>query len=184
MDTKSKFISDEKEFFALIPIVKTFPLIHNKLKADFLSLLELTEIHRSETKYFQTLCRACIKNLFSVIGADIFYYNLFDKYEGYDDQHRFIDKFKMTFKQICKTWDREELQKEYFSTKLQSLKELRVLRNNLAHPKELKDVIDPTKEELAKIKKAFQEYDNFITTLMSNFFIETNLPYEKIKNAI
>jgi hypothetical protein len=177
---KSKVISDQKEFLSLLTLVKTFPKIHNSLKEDFHLLISITESRIDQSNEFHTLCRACIKNLFSIIEADIFYYNLFDKYAEYDDLDTFIDKFKKTFKQICKTWDREPLRKKYFDTQIHQLLELRGLRNRLLHPKEIIDLFDPAESDFIKVKDAFQAYDEFITSIMSNFFIEGQLTYEQL----
>lgn len=122
------------------------------------------------------LCRTCIRNLFSLIEADIYYYNLFDSYPDYDDKHKFFDRFKKTFKQICKTWNREKLQEEYFQSKLSDLKEVKDLRDKLTHPKEIDHIINPTEEVFNKVKTVFNDYDNFISTIMSNFFFSTRLP--------
>lgn len=176
MDTKDKFIPDQNQFWALLPLIRNFPRIHNKLKADFQNLMEVTENHKSDTPEFKTLCRACLKNLFSLIEADIFYYNLFDKYKEYDDRHNFLDRFKKTFKQICKTWDREDLQKEYFDSKLSILKELKTIRDRLTHPKEIEDIWEPNDQDFFKVKTAFKDYDNLISTIMSNFFFSTSIP--------
>ncbi len=176
MDTNDKFIPDQNEFWALMPIIRKFPRLHNTIKGDFVLLLELTEQNINDEAKFDMLCRTCIKNLFSLIEADIYYYNLFDSYQDYDDRDRFFDKFKKTFKQICKTWKREKLQEEYFQAKLADLKEIKDLRDKLTHPKEIEHIIKPTEETLNKVKKVYSDYDTFITTIMSNFFFSTTLP--------
>ena len=83
----------------------------------------------------------------------------------------------------------EELEKEKTSdalviiappyTHLSKIKELRTQREKLAHPKEVEDVIEP---DLQKIKCAFSEYNNFLLTIMSNFFISINIPQDKISD--
>jgi hypothetical protein len=176
MDTDGKFIEDPNELLALLPLVSKFPRLHNAIKADFKLLLEITEQSKIDPPKFEMLCRTCIKNFFALIEADIHYYNLFDKYPDYNDSHRFIDKFKNTFKQICKTWNREELQQKYFQTKLADLIQLKDLRDKLTHPKEIDHIIKPTEETFLKLKKAFNDYDTFFSTLMSNFFFSTRLP--------
>lgn len=102
MEPRCKVIATEEEFLRLIPFVKTFPIIHNKLKDDFILLLKITEDHKDQTDKFYTLSRLCIKNLFALVEADIHYYNVFDMYEGYNDRDDFIKRFKETFKQISK----------------------------------------------------------------------------------
>ena len=181
METNDKFIPDQNEFWAMLPIVSKFPRIHNKIKSDFKILLEITELHKDDTEKFQTLCRACIKSLFSLIEADIYYYNLFDCYKDYDDRDRFFVRFKKTFKQICKTWNKEALQNEYFQTKLEDLKELKGIRDSLTHPKEIEHIIEPTDEILNKVKNVFADYDIFISTIMSNFFFSTTIPLGQLK---
>lgn len=180
METKSKIIADKEMFWGLMPLMSKFPTIHNKLSADFKLLVKITEEQINDTEKFQTLCRACLRNLFSVIEADIFYFNLFDSYENYDDRHPFIDRFKKTFKQICKTWDNKDLQQEYFSSKLENLAQLKALRDQLTHPKEKGDIIEPSSDDFKKIKNAFEDYENFILAIMSNFFFTLEPSTEKI----
>jgi hypothetical protein len=180
METNDKFISDENEFLALLPLVSKFPRIHNAIKSDFKVLLEITESHKNDPNKYSALGRVCIRNLFSLIEADIYYYNLFDSYPGYEDRHGFFVRFKKTFKQICKTWNREVLQQEYFQTKLSELKELKEIRDKLTHPKQPEDIIQITEPLFIKVKRVFSDYDSFITTIMSNFFISTTIPIERI----
>ncbi|WP_158824998.1 hypothetical protein [Mucilaginibacter lacusdianchii] len=169
---RSKIIKDRQEFLSLIPLIQTFPLVHNKLKGDFKELLDMTKLCINGGQKFEVLGRLCIKNFFAMIEADIHYYNLFDRYEGFDEKDRFIDQFKETFKQVAKTFDAETLQKEYFSTKLQTLKKLKLLRNNLMHPKSLEDIFDPTYDDISDVETAFEDYNKFIAGLMSDFFFQ------------
>lgn len=175
-NTNDKFIPDENDFWKLMPIISKFPRLHNKIKADFVLLLELTEQSKNDTAKFEMLCRTSIKNLFSLIEADIYYYNLFDSYQDYDDRDKFFDKFKKTFKQICKTWNRQELQQEYFAAKLGDLKELKELRDKLTHPKEVEDIIQASDNTFNKVTKVFTDYDTFFSAIMSNFFFSTTIP--------
>jgi hypothetical protein len=170
MKRRDKVITDKEEFLSLIPLIKTFPVIHNKLKDDFQNLLDITMKYSDNKFEFQTLGRLCIKNLFSMIEADLHYYNLFDKYNDYDDKDRFIEKFKKTFKQIAKTWEAETFQTEYFNTKLQKLKALKGLRNSLMHPKSLDDFINPTQNDVKEVEAAFKAYNIFISNIMTDFF--------------
>jgi hypothetical protein len=97
-------------------------------------------------------------------------------YAGYDDKKdRFIEKLKETYKQICKTWNKEELQKKYFDTKLQTLKELKSKRDDLVHPKELKHIHKASNNDFKKLKTAFEDYDKFINVLLNEFFISTKM---------
>lgn len=78
--------------------------------------------------------------------------------------------------QICKTWDRQELQQEYFAAKLGDLKELKELRDRLTHPKEVEHIIQATGNTFNKVKKVFTDYDTFFSAIMSNFFFSTTIP--------
>lgn len=178
METISKHIEDNDEFLRLSQVISQFPRIHNKIKNDFVTLLETTELNKEDTDKFITLCRACIKGFFSLIEADIYYYNLFDSYEGYKDRQPFLERFKKTFKQICTTWKREELHSQYFDLNLNDIKSLKVMRDRLIHPKELIDIIDPTDKTFEFVKLSFKNYDEFVNSLMSNFFISTKLPFD------
>lgn len=178
METISKHIEDNEEFWRLSQVFFYFPRIHNKIRKDFAILLETAELSKEDTDKFQTLCRACIKGFFSLIEADIYYYNLFDSYQGYKDRQAFLEKFKKTFKQICTTWKREELHGQYFDQNLSYIEALKEIRDKLIHPKALNDIIDPNTETFELIKLSFRNYDEFVNSLMNNFFISTKLQFD------
>jgi hypothetical protein len=160
----------------MMPIFSKFPRLHNQLKDDFNTMLEIAETLKNDLGKFRAQCNACIKGFFSMIEADLFYYNLFDPYKGYDDRDPFFQKFKDTFKQICKTWDRENLQEEYFSRSLQLLKVLKEKRDKLNHPKDIIDIASTSIADLEKVKIVFAEYDTFFSNIMENFFIKAVVP--------
>lgn len=143
-----------------------------------MTLLETTDLHKDDTDKFMTLCRASIKSFFSLIEADIYHYNIFDSYKGYNDRQAFLEKFKKTFRQICTTWKREELHKQYFDLNLNDIKTLKEIRDKLIHPKVFSDIIDPTDKTFEMVRAGFKNYDEFINTIMSNFFISTKLPFD------
>jgi hypothetical protein len=176
MNPIRKHISDNQEFWRIVKVITKFPKFHNSIKADFELLLVLIEQNTQNIEIFEMLTRTGIKNLFALIEADIYYYNLIDNYKDYDDRDKFFCKFKKTFKQICKTWDKENLQKTYFSSKFSDLKDLKEIRDALTHPKRIDDIIKPTKETFDKLKNAYKAYDDFILEIMSNFFIGTEIP--------
>lgn len=182
METNSKQIGNEEEFMDLIPNLSKFPALHNKLKTDFLMLLQLTDEQKNNPEAFKTLTRVCLLTLFTVIEADLFYYNIFDKYDKYKDSDGFIKKFKNTFTKICATWNREELRQEYFDNKFSELEALRSLRNKLTHPKEVEHFYEPTEADYHRIKAAFNDYDTFFSAIMSNFFFEIKIPFNKLFN--
>lgn len=94
----------------------------------------------------------------------------------YDDKKdRFIEKFKETYKQICQTWNKEDLQKKYFDSKLQGLIELKRKRDELVHPKELIHLSKATENDFNILKGVFEDYDKFINDLMNDFFVSTKM---------
>lgn len=164
------------DMFEAAQIMSKFQRIHNVIRPDFLILLKITEEQKSNEKEFDALYRACLTRFFTLIEADIYGLNKLDIYDGYDDKKDgFIEKFKETYKQICKTWNKEELQKKYFDSKLEELINLKKKRDNLVHPKEMDHIYKASDTEFGRLKKAFEDYDKFINALMNDFFLRTKL---------
>jgi len=61
---------------------------------------------------------------------------------------------------------------------LEDLKQLKIIRNKLIHPKKLGDIIDPTPELFEKVYVVFNDYDALILAIMNKFFISTTLPFK------
>lgn len=172
----------KKEYSSLADLLvaartmSNFQHVHNLIRPDFLLLLKIAEEQKSDEARFDTLYRACLTRFFTLIEADIYGLNQLDMYAGYDDKKdRFIERFKETYKQICKTWNKQELQKKYFDSKLQSLKELKSKRDELVHPKRIEHIHKASEEDFNKLKTVFKDYDEFINNLMNNFFIGIRL---------
>lgn len=174
-DSVAKELKSQAELYALMPFLSKFSKIHNRLKNDYSVLLALTEQYSPDSTEFKILCRNAIKGLFSIMEADIHYYNIFDQYPGYKDRDKFMTRFKKTFVQVCTTWKREELQQKYFSDNLEQLKKLKQVRDLLTHPKEIEHICDPTLQDFNEIKGAFYRYDQFVLDIMSNFFFSVNI---------
>lgn len=171
MNEHSKVFRKE-EFFDVAKAMGKYQKIHNVIRIDYQVLLELTESVKDNKKEFNALYRASLKSLFTIIEADIFGLNNISRYKNYSDQHRFEDKFKNTFTHICKTWNKEDLKKNYFDTKYSDLKLIRKKRDELIHPKEIENIHEATEIKFNNLKKVYTDYDNFINKLMDNFFIE------------
>jgi hypothetical protein len=176
MSDQTKEYNNLDEMFAAAQTMRQFQKIHNIIRPDFILLLKITEEQKNDKDRFNTLYRACLIRFFTLIEADIYGLNQFDMYSDYDDKKdRFIEKFKETYKQICMTWNKQELQKKYFDTKLQSLKELKSKRDNLVHPKQIEHIHKASEEDFNKVNTAFDDYDKFINDLMNDFFIGTKI---------
>lgn len=153
-----------------------FQTIHNVIRKDYIELLTATESNKSIEITFDALYRASLRSLFSLIEADIYGLNSIDRYHNYKDSDAFLDKFKNTFKQIAKTWKKEEIQKKYIDSKLMKLRELRKMRDELIHPKEIRHIHKANEADFEKLKTVFYEYDSFINDLMYDFFLSVTIP--------
>lgn len=176
MSDHKKEYGNLSEMLKAAQIMGKFQEIHNIIRPDFLVLLRITEEQKLNQENFDAVYRACLIRFFTLIEADIYGLNQLDMYDGYDDKKdRFIEKFKETFKQICKTWNKDELRKTYFDSKLQGLVELKVKRDNLVHPKEVEHIHKSTDKDFQILKRGYEDYDKFINDLMNDFFLSTKI---------
>jgi hypothetical protein len=177
MGEHSKEYKDFESMLLATQAMAKFQSIHNIIRKDYLELLRITADHQANEIEFDALYRASLTRLFSLIEADIYGLNLLDPFEGYNDKKIiFIERFKATYKQICKTWKKENLQKVYFDTKLQALKDLKKKRDELIHPKEMEHIHKGTTKDFQALQGVFNDYDKFINDLMNDFFVSTKIP--------
>jgi len=177
MSDHNKQYDNLNEMLLVAQAMSKFQIIHNVIRPDFLVLLKMTEKQKSNENEFDALYRACLTRFFTLIEADIYGLNQLDMYDGYDDKRdRFIEKFKETYKQICKTWNKEYLQKKYFDSKLQRLVELKKKRDELVHPKELEHIHKGSETDFQALIVVFEDYDKFINDLMNDFFLSSTIP--------
>lgn len=152
-----------------------FQSLHNLIRNDFIELLNITNENKNNEVRFDSLYRASLKSFFSLIEADLFALNKIDEYFEYFDLESFDKKFKKTFKQIARTWEKVEIQKFYFDTKLQNLLKLKKVRDSLIHPKDKSNIIKASEMNFKQLNEIFYDYDKFINKLMDNFFISIEL---------
>jgi hypothetical protein len=177
MGEHSKEYKDFESMLLAAQAMAKFQSIHNIIRKDYLELLRITADHQANEIEFDALYRASLTRLFSLIEADIYGLNLLDPFEGYNDKKIiFIERFKATYKQICKTWKKENLRKVYFDTKLQALKDLKKKRDELIHPKEMEHIHKGTTKDFQALQGVFADYDKFINDLMNDFFVSTKIP--------
>ena len=176
----TKYYDNLKEFQKAQQIFFNYQKTHNIIRNDYVNLIELTSDSQNDQKKFNSLYRACLRELFSLIESDLYNLNRLDYYKGYNDKDKFIIKFKKTFKQICKTWGKTDIQKTYFDKKLENLKKIKRERDRITHPKRPKDFKITTFEDFNNFKRAFNDYDDFINVIMDGFFIGMkNYPINK-----
>lgn len=167
----TKYYNSLKEFQNAQLILNNYQKTHNIIRNDYLNLIELTFSSQNDQRQFNSLYRACLRELFSLIESDLYNLNRLDNYKGYSDRDKFMNKFKKTFKQICRTWKKTDLQKTYFNKKLEYLLKIKTERDRITHPKSTKDFKTTSLEDFNNFKRVFEDYDNFINKIMDGFFI-------------
>lgn len=177
MSGHSKKYNTLDEMLIAAQAMVKFQSMHNEIRNDYLELLKVTENNKQSEVTFNALYRACLRSLFSLIESDIYGLNKLDKYEKYDDKDSVIKKFKETYKQISKTWSKKDIQNKYFDSKLQGLGELKKMRDELVHPKEIEHIHKATEVDFDKLKLVFNDYDVFINELMNDFFLSASIPF-------
>ncbi len=181
MEHPTKYYEDFEEFKKAQMILKNYQKTHNIIRKDYLNLLEITIESEDNQRSFNTLYRACLRELFSLIESDLYNLNGLDKYDGYSDYDTFMFKFKKTLKQVCSTWQKEEVQRDYFSKNLEKLRNIKKLRDKITHPKDSENFKDATIEDVKLIKEVFSNYSLLIQKLMDGFFIGMkNYPFNNL----
>ena len=175
MSEYSKKFQDKEELKKASIALKGYQKRHNIIRKDYELLLRIAETFQDDKEEFNSLYRASLKSFFSLIESDIFGLNQIDEYEGYNDLHRFEDKFKKTFKNICKTCDKDNIILQYLDSKYGTLKSIKEKRDKLVHPKTTEDIVIATQEEFLELKSAFEDYTKMLHSIMDNFFISINV---------
>lgn len=170
MDTKTKKHHSIEEFEIANKALSEYQLLHNQLRKDFENLIELTERNKNKLSDYDTLYRACVRSVLTIIEADLYGLNQLDPYQGYSDSDSFETKFKKTFKQICTTWQKNDII-PYLNEKYERLRLLKTKRNELIHPKSRKHFHNASDDSLEDIKVVFKEYNDLINSIMNNFSI-------------
>lgn len=179
MSEHTKNYSNLTEMFRAVKEMGKFQKIHNVIRDDYKNLLDITEKNIDSITYFDALYRASLRSLFSLIEADIHSLNQLEEYENYDDKDSFIDRFKRTFKQVAKTWNKEDIQIQYFDSKFKELKKLKTMRDQLIHPKELDHIHSASNQKFTQLLQVFNDYDKFTQDLMNNFFVSTEFKFSE-----
>ncbi|MFT6962532.1 MAG: hypothetical protein ACJAWV_002263 [Flammeovirgaceae bacterium] len=170
MDTKTKKYYSIEEFKIAEKALSEYQLLHNQLRKDFENLIELTERNKNNLSDYDTLYRACVRSVLTIIEADLYGLNQLDPYRGYSDYDSFEAKFKKTFKQICITWKKNDII-PYLNEKYERLRLLKTKRNELIHPKSREHFHNASDDSLEDVKVVFKEYSDLINSIMDNFFI-------------
>lgn len=151
-----------------------FKNVHNELRKDFLVVYNLATDESNQSSTPKPLIRSCIKELFSLIEADIYLYNQYNPYRGFDDKDSILDKFKKTFKHHGKEFNKSELVAEFNSKQFESIRKVKVLRDAITHPKS-KLSIQVTREDLALTFEVYNSYTDYVNMLMTGTALRIEL---------
>ena len=152
--------------------MRQFSRIHNTYRQDTEILFKKLDESEGNPFKMRSLYRSIIHSFFSMIESDLYSYNDLHAYKKYDDRDGFKEKFKKTFKNICKAIEKEELQKEYWKRRLAILFKLRNQRDGLFHAKKLEDVHEASLKDIDNLKVIVSDYNDLITNLMDGFFFD------------
>ncbi|TCD27417.1 hypothetical protein EZ456_09480 [Pedobacter psychrodurus] len=175
MSNHSKEYNNIDEMLIASQTMRNYQLMHNAIRNDYIVLLEITGKSQENQKSFDALYRACIISMFSLVESDIYGLNVLDPYPNYSDKHDFTSKLEKTFKQISRTWEKEEIKQQYFYSCKPQLKVLKRMRDEIIHPKEISHIHIATETKFKELKAVFNDYDSFINDLMNNFFLSTKI---------
>jgi len=155
--------------------MRTFQIVHNELKKDFTSIYEIALQNSDDLNNQSPLIRACVKELFSLIEADLYLLNAFNPYPNYHDKTSFTEKLKKTFKQHATIFDKAGLQYAFKSKYFKDLLNLKFIRDRTTHPKGKESLI-VTSEDLKLVNRFYLIYTKFIGAMMENVFVSVQLP--------
>ena len=68
----TKYYDNLDEFRQAQQVLYNYQKTHNIIRNDYLNLIELTLESQNDQKAFNTLYRACLRELFSLIESDLF----------------------------------------------------------------------------------------------------------------
>jgi hypothetical protein len=150
---------------------------HNLLVKDIETLVAITNEHFHDQERIQPLIRACIKELFSLIEADLFLINQFNPYPDYRERDDLGRKFKKTYRHHATTFKKEDIQKAFQSKFYSKLYTLKWKRDELMHPKG-RHSIEVNSSDLITVGEVYETYRQFVSTLMTNVGVSIKIPIE------
>ena len=161
---------EQKDFENTFSNMRTFQLVHNELRKDFEMIYELAKNKIEDLEVVKPLIRGCIKELFSLMEADIYLLNQFNPYLDYNDRDDFCKKFKKTFKHHGKTFNKQDTNSKFNSSHFKLLLIQKNKRDEVTHPKGRNSIrVEGT--DLEGIYDLFTKYNSFVNESMTNVFI-------------
>ena len=168
---------DAKDAGKYLLAMTEFQHTHNELRKDFLTIYELVANLEESHPSYKPLVRACIKELFSLIEGDIYLYNQYNKYSDYNDKHGLTNKFKRTFKQHGRVFNRTTDVLTFNSLNFSTFKKLKDKRDDITHPKSLGS-LTVDKSILLMAYDFYIAYTDFVNHLMTNTAFSYSIPFD------
>lgn len=165
---------EQKDFDSSLNNLRIFQLVHNELRKDFEMIYGLAKSKIEDVEIVKPLIRSCIKELFSLIEADIYLLNQFNPYLDYNDRDDFCKKFKKTFKHHAKTFNKQDTTLKFNSSHFKLLLIQKNKRDEVIHPKGRKSIC-VEKSNLEDIYDLFIKYKLFVNESIANVFISKKI---------
>jgi hypothetical protein len=166
-----------EEQFAIMQKMSIMQRTHNALAQDFGTLAEFAKENVNNPGRIEPLIRACIKELFSLVEADLYLINQYLPYEGYNEMDSLSKKFKKTYRHHSRSFKKEQIKQQYQSKSYGRLYRLKQKRDEIVHPKGLHSIA-VTLSNLDEVIVVYQEYRNYIIQLMTNIGFSVQLPID------
>jgi len=158
-----------------------FQNVHNELRKDFLSIYNITVATAIESELHSPLIRSCIKELFTLIEADVYLYNQYNPYADFKETDSILDKFKKTFKHHGKEFNKIETVIAFNSKWFKHVKNIKILRDRITHPKG-KSFIQVSLDDLKLTFIVYDAYTNFVNEIMTGTALSVKLPIDILFN--
>lgn len=165
--------------YGIILAMEHFQNVHNELRKDFLSIYNITVATAIESELHSPLVRSCIKELFTLIEADVYLYNQYNPYTDFDETGSILDKFKKTFKHHGKEFKKLDTVIAFYSRWFQYMKRVKLLRDRITHPKG-KSSIKVSQDDLKLTFSVYEAYTNFVNEVMTGTALSIKLSTESL----
>lgn len=149
--------------------------LHNELRNDFGALYKITAQKISSGDKPKELMRACLKELFSLIEADLFLLNNVSPYDNYMEFDKLTKRFKKTYKKHCEEHQCSDLYNDFIEKNWTAFENLKIKRDHLTHPKGVES-IDIDEQIFEQTHLFFKNYVGFVSTIMQGVGVEFKLP--------
>lgn len=166
-----------QEQIAFMGKMSSMQRTHNMLAKDIETLLALTNEQFTNPDRMQPLIRACLKELFSLVEADLYLINQFIPYPDFKERDDLGQKFKKTFRHHARTFKKEDIVKAFQERFYANFYKLKLKRDDIVHPKGLHS-IEVKSDDLTLISEVYKIYRNFVIQLMTNVGVSTKIPWK------